>query len=366
MKKTYPTYTANRKKPVTEKVFNSLSNKNQTAILKFLEICSVKSKSQKREFGRKTALIKFLDFLEKDYDKITYEDYIKISKAISESNLGVYAKNGDKDTIKRFLKENYSDWRERFKELKLLSYETQSEDKKLTANDLITEKEFEKLIKATSNMTYKTLISVLYETASRPEEVLKIRWSDVDLKKDIIYFYSSKTKKKRAVPVQNCIPHLRRLQEELEAKEEDYVFKSREGKFTNSGLNYILKNLSKKAKIKKYISGYTFRHTRLSYLITKLSPKVYEEIAGHSLQMGMKTYAHLSQDKIIQEMNEKIFEIKELTEEDKEEIKILKQNVEELKQSSITNLQAILFAIKNNDFEPLNLISEKLKERIKN
>lgn len=196
MKKTYPIYTADRNNPVTEKVFNSLSKRNREAILKFLEVCSVKSKSQKREFGRKTCLIKVFDFLEKDYNKITYEDYVKIAKAISESPLGVYSKNGDRDTLKRFLRENYPNWREKFKELKLLSSETQSEDKKLTSNDLITEKEIDKMIKATTNMIHKSLIVTLDETASRPEELLKTRWNDIDFKKGLIYLYSSKQKRK--------------------------------------------------------------------------------------------------------------------------------------------------------------------------
>ena len=109
MKKTYPLYTANRKNPTTERVFKSLSKENREAILKFLDICSVKSKSKKREFGRRTALIKMLDFLQKDYNKISYEDYVGLSKAISNSGLSVYSKNIDRDFIKRFIKELYSD-----------------------------------------------------------------------------------------------------------------------------------------------------------------------------------------------------------------------------------------------------------------
>lgn len=331
MKKQYPFYVANKRSPITERVFNSLSNKNKTAILKFMEVCSIQSKSKKRANSRKTALIRLFDFLEKDFDKITYEDYLAFAKAISESKLGVYARNGEKDFIKRFLKENYPDWRIKFKEFKLLSSEVKSEDKKLTSRDLITDQEFERLLKATSNMKYKTLLSVLYESASRPEELLKIKWSDVDFEKKIIYLFSIKTKRKRAVPVNKSINHLKRLREESEQKDDDFVFNSRESKLTNAGLNYILQKLTKKAGIKKKIYPYIFRHSRLSELITKLSPKVYEDIAGHSLQMGMKTYSHLSQEKIISEMNERVFEIEELTQQEKNRIEELEKEVAELK-----------------------------------
>ncbi len=357
MKKTYPCYIANRNNPITEKVFNSLSNKNQKAILNFMEICSIKSKSKKREFSRKTALIKFLDFLEKDFDKITYQDYISTSKAISESNLGVYARNGDRDFIKRFLRENYPNWREKFKELKLLSSEIKSEDTKITPKDLFSGSEVKKLMQVTQNMQHKTLIGVLYETASRPEEILKLRWSDIDLKKNIIYLFSAKTKKKRGVPIKESVPHLRRLQEESETKEDDFVFSSRDKKLTNSGLNYILKRLVEKAGIKKKVNSYIFRHSRLSQLITCLSPKVYEDVAGHSLQMGMKTYAHLSEDKIIKEMNEKVFKIEELSEDEKSEltkrIKLMEENMKlQEKISMAQNRLLIKTTLQNKDLTP--------------
>jgi len=60
-----------------------------------------------------------------------------------------------------------------------------------------------------------------------------------------------KDKKKRGVPIKESVPHLRRLQEESETKEDDFVFSSRDKKLTNSGLNYILKRLVEKAGIKK-------------------------------------------------------------------------------------------------------------------
>ena len=72
-----------------------------------------------------------------------------------------------------------------------------------------------------------------------------------------------------------------------------------------------------------------------------LSPKVYEQISGHSLEMGMKTYAHLSQDAIIKEMKEKVFEVKEIKEETNAEyekrIKILEQQMTTMKNDYLTS-----------------------------
>ena len=108
-------------------------------------------------------------------------------------------------------------------------------------------------------------------------------------------------------------------------------------------MNYLLQEISKKAGIKKYVWAYLYRHTRLSFLITKLSPKVYEEVSGHSLATGLKTYAHLSQDQIIQEMKEKVFEVEELPKADKHklerEVEYLRKVVLEIQETNKKLLQ---------------------------
>jgi len=326
MKKTYPIH-----KDYNE-VFNSLSQKNKLAIKNFLSVISVNAKSKKRQDNAFRCLIRFLDFVEKDFDKINDDDFIVVAKAISDSrDYGVYAKNLDRNFIKRFLQENFEDFNTRFKHFKVMKLETRNEKDKITHNDLITEKECERLIKATPNMQNKTLFTVLYESGARPEEVLKLLWSDLDLHKKVIYLYSAKTGKKRAVPLNVSIQHLKRLKEEINPKENNLIFPSNSGQktiMTNSGLNYIIDSTRQKAGISKKINCYTFRHTRLSHLITKLSPKVYEEIAGHSLEMGMNTYAHLSQDAVIKEMQEKVFEIAELSENERDK---LQKQIDELK-----------------------------------
>ena len=61
-------------------------------------------------------------------------------------------------------------------------------------------------------------------------------------------------------------------------------------------------------------------------MIKELSPKVYEMYAGHSLETGMRIYAHLDNDDLRKELDEKIYKIEKLTKEDKEEIIKLKKH----------------------------------------
>lgn len=314
-------FKSNHHKPESETAYNKLSQKNKDKLNEWLNEKSILSKSEKRAGNRKRAIIKLLTFVNKDYDKITYEDYVAVASAISKANIGYNQKNGDREHITRFLKENIGEWENKFKGLKLLKLEKQTDDKKISHNELITELELDKLMKSTTDMKEISLIAVLFESASRPEELLKLKWNDVNFKDGLIYLYSAKTGKKRAVPVDSSIKHLKRLKEETDGREENLVFPSVSGKvMTIAGLNFMLHRLGEKAGIKRRIWAYLFRHTRLSCLITKLSPKVYEEVSGHSLEMGMKTYAHLSQDAVIKEMREKVFEIKELSPDRKNEL----------------------------------------------
>lgn len=328
-------FKSNRVVPESETTYDKLSVKNKKVLDSWLHEKSILSKSEKRAGNRKRAIIKLLDFIGKDFDKITYEDYVSIASALSKSKNGIKQSNGDRYFIKRFLQDNFEDCEKKFKGFKLLKLEIEGEDKKLSAKELLTELEIDKMMRATSDMKKISLIAVLSVSGARPEELLKLRWCDVDFSKNLVYLYSGKTKKKRVVPIGSAINHLKRLKGESRASDNDLLFPSVRGNkiITIAGLNFMLKDLAQKSKIKKRVWAYLFRHTRLSFLITKLSPKVYEEVAGHSLQMGMRNYAHLSQDKIIQEMKENVFKIEELKPEEKDRLALLEEKIRRLEKA---------------------------------
>ena len=341
-------FKSNPKKPESEIVYNILSLNNKKTLDNWLYEKSIKSKSEKRAGNRKRTILKLFKFLNKDWDKITYDDYVSVASAIANSKNGVKQKNSDRYFISRFLKDNFEDWEKKFKMFELLSMEQEGEDKKLSPKELLTELEIDKLMKTTSDMKKISLIAVLSMSAGRPEEIVKLKWCDVDFVREQIYLYSGKTKKRRAVYIGSAINHLIRLKKEMNSLDDDLIFPAKQDKIMKVGsLSYMLQEMGKEAGIKKRIFPYLFRHTRLSFLITKLSPKVYEEVAGHSLQMGMKTYAHLSQDKIIKEMKEKVFDVEELSPEEKD---VLEKRIEELEKgfsqiySAITGKKIIAWA----------------------
>lgn len=245
-----------------------------------------------------------------------------------ESGFATATKNDCIKVLKRFLKWKYTDWNKRFEELKDLK-QSGNDFRKLDKMDLLSLDEMRILVNSTSDLKYKTILLILQETACRPEEILKTTWKEIDMNKGEIKLHSNKTGHTRFIPVKNSIEHLKRYREECfpeTPKISDKVFG-----ISNQALNLFLKNLAKKTNFQKNLYPYLWRHSVLSQMIKKLSPKVYEMYAGHSLEMGMKIYAHLDTEDLREELNEKIYNIQKLTVEEKERVRNLEKEVKELK-----------------------------------
>ena len=152
------------------------------------------------------------------------------------------------------------------------------------------------------------------------------------MNKGEIKLHSNKTGKTRFIPIKKSTDHLNRYREECFAttpRGEDKVFD-----VDSQAINYFLNKLEKKINFSKHLYPYLWRHSILSRMITKLSPKVYEMYSGHSLETGMKIYAHLDTDNLKQELEEKIWGMEKLTPEDKNEIKELKKEIDKIKEEN--------------------------------
>ena len=91
-------------------------------------------------------------------------------------------------------------------------------------------------------------------------------------------------------------------------------------------------------EFQKHLYPYLWRHSVLTNMIKKLSPKVYEQFAGHSLETGMQIYAHLDTDDLKEELYSKIYQIKELTPRDNKKMLELENRIRELE----TTINAII------------------------
>jgi len=338
MKKSYPRFTD------INKSFNSLSKNNQKIITDFLTYCRTEAKESTLEKYR-IKLIQIAFLIEKPLDNLNLIDITKFLALLNFSDLATDTRNDIKKILKRFLKWKYDDWNIRFKGLTDIRQKKKGSSEKLTKKDLLTAEELEMLIRGAESLRYKAIISLFYESAGRPEEILKLRWKDVDFKNKEIQLNSSKTGEARVVPLDESILHLKRYFQEypfLNPKQSDFLFPNneREKTISNQALNDYLNKIGLRT-IKRHIYPYIFRHTRLQEIRPKLSVEAYQKIAGHSIEVALDHYGHLDSKDAIEEMKSKVLHIEELNPEEKHEIAELKKQVKAMQSEMIRVAQLV-------------------------
>jgi integrase len=329
MRTSYPDY---KKRRLNK---SRLKPKDRQILADFLEYLSMTA-GDKRISMAERQLLQFRDVTGTPFNRMTLKILRRFLALLNKSDKGTETKNDIKKTIKRFLRWYYADWSNRFDELRDIKTADGTNHKKINAATILTADEINVIVRAIESLKYKALTTLLYESAARPEELLKLKWNDVHLDKGEVKLYSSKTRRTRVVPIKECIGHLRRYKQECffpPAKPGDYVFPSPRNEqkhLTVSSLDDFFRKLEKRLKFAKHLFPYLFRHSRLTLLHKKLSPKCYEKIPGHSIELGTKRYAHLSNDDVREEMFAKIFAVEELGEEDNKKLVELEHRIRKL------------------------------------
>lgn len=318
-------------------VFSHLSRENQALINGFLDYCAITA-TQTTLVKIKGKATMIADVLQKDLAKLTLNDIRAFLRILNRSNWAMSTKNDAKKVLKRFLKWKYEDWSSRFNQLHDIKING-DDHRKLSKSDLLTFDEMRIIISSVESLKYKTILLLLQETAARPEELLKLKWREVNLGKKEVRLHSAKTDKTRHIPINESAAHLSRYKTECFShtpRADDFVFPSPRdtgNPLNGSKLQNFLNRLERKLDFKKHLYPYLWRHSILTNMIKKLSPKVYEQYAGHSLETGMQIYAHLDTDDLRQELHSKIYQIEELTPKDNKKILQLENRIRKLEKT---------------------------------
>ena len=340
MKDSYPKYKKEGIK--TESIYQKFNPEDRNIIDKFLQYCSI-SAGQRKISDIKLMIVQFRDILEKSLDYIHLEDLIVYLSVLNKSDKTNYSRNSFKVYIKKFLKWKYKDWSLRFNDLvDIKTHRKPFNQNKINDSTLVTPEELNMLLRACKNLKEKALLSSLYESGARPEEIYKMKWLHLRfLEKGItkIQLNSNKTETSRPMWLKNSTIHLKRWKEEYEyydRKESDYIFpkaKHRNEPMTRTTLHLWLKRLCKRAGLNREIFPYLLRHTRLTEIYNLIKdPKVYEKIAGHGQRM-MEIYVHLSSKMVEDSVLTKVLKVEEPSPEVKHSLEL---KIEKLEKELVT------------------------------
>jgi len=300
---------------------------NRDIILKFDDENKAQGLKDRTRGNYMTALYNFAEWLENKKfqdvikeDIISYINHLKSKVTITKNTRKEGLKSSSIDFVKMRLKRFYLwlnndeeypecvDWIE-FKK----SY------KKLFPEDILSEEEIKKMIKSAGSLRNRAIISVLYESGLRVSEFLSIRLEDVVPDEYGVKVRVDGKTGKRIIRLVNSVPDLEEWLRIHPSKSDTSAYLwTRSNRISTqlhySGLYGILIFIAKKARIvdsngkAKKIFPHLFRHSRASFLASKIPESHLRNFMGWTEDSNMiKTYVHLSSDKIDEVVLSKVY-----------------------------------------------------------
>ena len=350
MKTDYPRYKQGELDVIDKKIKGS----DREALEGYLKKCSITA-GEKKVNKIKKLLIQFYDVTQLPLTKQTKESVDSFLVVLNKCDKSVWTKDELKVYIKQFLVWYYKD-------LSLVENFKASGKKqlnpKITENNLITEEDVEKMLRHAESFKESAYLLVAFQTGARPQELIEMRFKDIKFEDKYadLTLYSSKTKQARTFPIvketMKALWDWKQHYSYPNVKPQDFVFPSRwrNKPMTSAGLNKMLRRMAKKAGLQKDVWGYLLRHSKATRLYEELPQQIVEKLMGHKNMAGI--YAHISSKKAREELLKKVYNIEELTEQDKKEIVELKNSLEKL--TNRLNTQEIFNKQMLENFKKLN------------
>jgi len=312
-------------------IFKIFPEKERNLIDDFVKEIAITFTSKNTLNTAKNSLILLRDVTEKPLQEVGEEEIKGFVRLVNSSGKSRAGRKHIFYMLKRFLE--FAGKKELIEIVK--SRRETGNGSRINKADLINSKELEALVRAATSLRDKAMITLLWESAARPDELLGLKWGDIIINDDgfaELGLFSGKKKDTRNIIVKDCVLHLRRWKAEysfLDLNKNDYVFVSKErGKPISSGaLLKLIQRIAKKAKIEKNVYPYLFRHSRLTFLRQKLKTPNYIQFAGHTERQA-SSYTHLDTDDLKAAVLKEVYVTEELEESERTN---LKKEIEKLR-----------------------------------
>lgn len=236
------------------------------------------------------ALKSFLTFFNtKSIDQITNEDVILYNNNyILKNKLSSSYQNQIVNAIKLFFKTVEG------KTIEIEKIHRPKREKKLP--NVLSKEEIKLILNAHDNIKHKSMLSLLYSCGLRRSELLNLKLTDIDSKRNIITVRQAKGKKDRIVPLSNKILEILRIYY-LECKPVFWLFEGQHKKeqYSEQSLQSVFKQAIKKANITKPATLHWLRHSYATHLLENGTDLRYiQELLGHKSSKTTEIYTHVS------------------------------------------------------------------------
>lgn len=331
----YPNY----RKTGVQFIEDKLNKTEKKTLKDFLTYCSINA-GDKKVGERRLTLLQIRDVMDTPFDKIDLEKLREFLAIVNNGYMRDWTKQGIKVTLKKFLKWKYPDWSLRFNQFDDIQLGSPTTQDKINKSTMPTPEEVESMLRCAERLRDKAYISLSFECAGRPDEIRHLKFKDFNKEFTEVTLFSGKKKEARTLPCKNSTIHIQRWFNEFcytDVRREDLVFPSttdRNKLVSPTTTWYMFKKLSKKAGINKNMYGYLLRHSKLNELHKLIPEQIHKKFAGHSRDSRQtRTYSHIDNEDMMEAVLEKVYNVEELTEEDKNEIAELKKDIEKMREA---------------------------------
>ena len=162
--------------------------------------------------------------------------------------------------------------------------------------NVLSKEEIKAILEAHSNIKHKAMLSLIYSCGLRRSELLHMKPTDIDSKRNIVIIRQSKGKKDRITPLSPKILDLLR-EYYKQYKPKLYLFEGQKigTIYSEQSLQSVLKQALQKANIKKPVTLHWLRHSYATHLLESGTDLRYiQELLGHNSSRTTEIYTHVS------------------------------------------------------------------------
>jgi len=166
---------------------------------------------------------------------------------------------------------------------------------------VLNKEEVKRFLKAPKLLRHRVLLALFYSCGLRRFELLNIKLPDIDFNRKMLHIREGKGRKDRYVPLGEHL--VRGLKTYIDA-ERPYLWlfngKNKEGdqlqQFSETGVQWVIKESAKRAGITKHVTSHVLRHTYATHLLEMgLDIMSLKEALGHTDIRTTLIYLHIAQ-----------------------------------------------------------------------
>jgi len=269
---------------------------NRELILRFLEFLGAEGLSVERREAYARRLKVIGEYFPKPFEEACREDIVELLRKIEARGVSEETVKFYKVVLRRFFKwlRGGDDYPPEVSWLKTAS----KSRSRLPPEELLTERDVERLLEAAGDTQTRALVAVLWETGARVGELLNMRIRSVIPRRRYAQVRLLGKTGERAVPIIFSWPYLQQwlmIHPRRRDREAPLWLKRSGEPMDYPTLRARLERLRRRAGIEKRVNPHMFRHSRASLLAQRLTEAQLCQLFGWSQGSKMPSiYVHLS------------------------------------------------------------------------